>query len=114
MGGILVARLAPVHATVRPLSSIHGQSADAKGCSVFRPALRLGRELEPVDTDVDDAVDGNEPPRVLAGPAADAGDKRVALHEAAHLGARLLRHLRELGPGDDRSEGPVDVEKDGR
>ena len=67
-----------------------------------------------MDADVDDALDADEPRRLFAGPPADARDQRVAPGEAPHLGARLLRNNRQLGPRDDRRERPVHVEQHGR
>ena len=63
-------------------------------------------------SDVADAVDSDEPRRVLAGAAADARDERVAAGEPRHLGSRLLRDRSVLGPRDDRRERAVDVEED--
>ena len=60
----------------------------------------------------DDPVDADEPAGVITRAPAHAGDQEVAAHEAAKLGARLLRHFRKVGPGDDRREDAVDVEQD--
>jgi uncharacterized membrane protein YfcA len=67
-----------------------------------------------VDADVHDAIDPDQPRRVLAGPPADARDQGVAADEPAHLLARLLWNDGELGPRNDRRERPVYVEQHGR
>jgi hypothetical protein len=57
-------------------------------------------------------IDPDEPARVVAGPAADAGDEPVASDESPELTLGLLGDARLLGPADDRSERPVDIEDD--
>jgi len=76
------------------------------------PPLGLGRELETVHAYVDGPLDPYDPAGVGARPAADARDQRIAGDEAAQLGPCLVRHARELRPGDDRGERSVDVEHD--
>ena len=67
-----------------------------------------------MDADVDDAVDADEPRRLLAGPSAHASDQGIASDEPPHLLTRLLGHGRQLRPRDDRRERPVHVEQHGR
>ena len=62
--------------------------------------------------DVADPVDSDEPPGVLAGPAADAGDERVGADEPRQLGPGLLRDACAIGSRGDRRERAVDVEQD--
>src|SRR5207247_10748142 len=76
------------------------------------PAIGLGCELEPVGSDVAHTVDPDEPPRVLSGAAADAGDEGVAADEPLDLLPRLLGHARLLRAAHDRGERAVDVEHD--
>src|SRR5206468_2566799 len=78
------------------------------------PGFGLGRELQPVNADVDDALDADQARGLLAGPPAHARDQRVAAGEAPHLLARLVGNGRQLGPRDDRRERPVDVQQHGR
>ena len=67
-----------------------------------------------MDADVDDALDTDEPRRLLARAPAHASDQGVAPGEPAYLLTRLLGHGRQLGPRDDRRERPVHVEQHGR
>ena len=62
--------------------------------------------------DVAHAVDADEPPRVLSGAAADAGDQRIPRDQALELAARLVGDRRLVRPAHDRRERPVDVEHD--
>ena len=79
----------------------------------MRVLAGLGLELQAVGPDVNHPVDVNHPPRVLARPAADAGDERVPLRESLNLGTRFRRHIRLFGTRTDRCQDAVDVEQDG-
>jgi hypothetical protein len=87
---------------------------DARGELVqwAAPTFCLGRQLEPVDADVDRAFQPDDAGGIGARPSADAGDERVLVHEPSQLRPRLLRYRRELGTRDDRRQGAVDVEQD--
>ena len=76
------------------------------------PAVRVGRKLEPVRADVPHPVDPDEAPRVLAGPAADAGDEAVTADEPFDLAVRFVGHTSLGRAAHDRGERPVDVEHD--
>ena len=64
--------------------------------------------------DVDDALDADQPPRLLAAAAADAAHERVPLRQAGDFGPCFRRHLGQLRPGDDRRQRAVHVEEHGR
>ena len=82
----------------------------AAGRAGFRGA-RL-QHLEAVVADVDELLDAHDLARDRCAAAGQARDEREALSEPAqHLAAR--GHGGVLGPGDDRSERPVDVAHDG-
>ncbi len=57
-----------------------------------------------------DPLDADEPARVLARAAADAGDEQVAPGQPGELRPGPFGHSRELRPRRDRRERPVDVE----
>jgi hypothetical protein len=90
---------------------VHGVGERAEALS---PALGLGLELEAVGANVDHTVDPDHPPCIVARAPAHAGDERVPPGQPRHLVSCLGRHLRLFRPRDDRSEGPVDIEEDGR
>ena len=99
--------------TVSGLRSTSSQSTRRRELlQPLAPVRGLGLELEPVLADVDELVEADDPPRVGARPAADAGDERVAAVQAAELGARLLRHGGLVRHVDDRREHAVDVEQE--
>ena len=101
--------------TVSGLRSMSSQSTRrANRCSRSLQSRGLRLELEPVLADVDELVEPDDPPRVGARPAADAGDERVPAVQAAKLGACLLRHDGLVRDVDDRGEHAVDVEQERR
>ena len=111
-GGFLVLGLPVVKGDRQPLV-LHGPvDPGREGLDPLAPVRRFGLELQPVRTDVADAVDADEPPGVLAGPAADARDERVASGEPRDLGPGLLRDACAVGSRGDRRERAVDVEQD--
>ena len=88
--------------------------AVGEGLEPLAPGQRLGLELEAVLADVDQLVEPDDPARVVARPAADAGDERVAAMQPAQLLAGRLRHGSVARHVDDRCEDAVDVEQDRR
>ena len=64
--------------------------------------------------DVDELVEPDDPPRIGARAAADAGDERVAAVQPAQLLTRRLRHGGLVRHVHDRGEDAVDVEQDRR
>ena len=88
--------------------------ARREAVDLVAPAVGLGRELEPVRSDVAHAGDADEPPRVLSCAATDAGDERVPRDQALELAARRLGNRGLVRSAHDRRERPVDVEHDRR
>ena len=74
-----------------PLDVVPGDGR-REALQALAPVGRLRLELEPVLADVGELVDADDPPRVVGGAAADAGDERVAAVQPAQLDPRLVRH----------------------
>ena len=64
--------------------------------------------------DVDELVEPDDPTRVGARAAADAGDERIAAVQPAQLLPRRVGHDGVVRHVDDRGEHAVDVEQDRR
>jgi Sulfite exporter TauE/SafE len=69
-------------------------------------------ELEAVVADVANPAEPHEPSGLLAASTAHEGDEEIPARKPFELRFRRRRHLRELGPGDDRSQRSVHVENE--
>lgn len=67
-------------------------------------------ELETVVAHITPSFEPDQPAGVAAASTAHEGDEEIAARQPFELRFRRERHLRELGPGHDRSQRPVHVE----
>jgi hypothetical protein len=74
--------------------------------------VRFGIELEAVVADVVASLEPDQAAGLLTATTADECNEEIAACQPFELGLRRRRNLCELGPGHDRSQRPVDVEKE--
>jgi hypothetical protein len=74
--------------------------------------MRARIELEAVVADIANPAKPHEPSGLLAASTAHEGNEEIPARQPFELRFRRRRHLRELGPGDDRSQRSVHVENE--